>query len=102
MTYEGQTLDIVDSIMDKINRCSIFVCDITDNNPNVTYEFGRAAALGRPIIVLREKDSCEPKSDFNRYYYEKYDKEAHITYEKAIEKHMLACLKKDFHFDSII
>lgn len=102
MAYEGQTLDIVDNIMDKINRCSIFVCDITDNNPNVTYEFGRAAALGRPIIVLREKDSSEPKSDFSRYYYEKYDKTAHLTYEKAIEKHVLACLKKDFHFDSII
>ena len=102
MTYEGQTLDIVDNIMDKIKRCSIFVCDITDNNPNVTYEFGRAAALGKPIIVLREKDSCEPKSDFNRYYYEQYDKTAHVTYEQAIEKHIIACLKKDFHFNSIL
>ena len=55
-----------------------------------------------PIIVLREKDSCEPKSDFNRYYFEKYDKAALLTYERAIEKHILACLKKDFHFDSII
>lgn len=102
MTYEGQTLDIVDNIMDKIKRCSIFVCDITDNNPNVTYEFGRAAALRKPIIILREEDSSEPKSDFSRFYYEKYDKTAHLTYEHAIEKHIIACLRKDFNYNSII
>ena len=96
MAYEGKTLDIVDNIMDKIKRCSIFVCDITDNNPNVTYEFGRAVALEKPIILLKEKNSEEVKSDYNRLYREEYDKTAHITYEAAIKKHIVAILKKFF------
>lgn len=98
MTNEGATLNIVQDIMNKIKGCTIFIADITDNNPNVTYEMGWARALEKPTIILREKDAPEPSSDYKMDYYETYNKAAHLSLKEAINKHLIAVLSKEFGF----
>ncbi|MDR0744668.1 MAG: nucleoside 2-deoxyribosyltransferase [Holosporales bacterium] len=56
MTYTGDTVDIAQDILNKIEECGIFIANITGNNPNVTYEMGWARALKKPTILVREED----------------------------------------------
>lgn len=98
MTYEGATLNIVQDILEKIRDCNICVCDITNNNPNVTYEMGWARALGKPVIILREKSSEKPKSDYSMDYYDVYNKTAHTSLKKMIKKNLQAVLEKELSF----
>ena len=42
----------VDVFSDEIGRADLIVCDITDPNPNVMLELGRAQALKKPILLI--------------------------------------------------
>lgn len=86
MTYEGTTINIVNDIIDRLDNCDICFCDITGNNPNVTYEMGWARALKKHVVILKEEQSEEPKSDYRMDYYETYKKDASITLYDAVEK----------------
>lgn len=94
MTYEGSTVNIVNDIHERINKCDICFCDITGNNPNVTYEMGMAKALGKHVVILKEEKAEEPKSDYLLDFYSTFKKEAYITLEEAIDKNIKAILKK--------
>ena len=96
MTYQGSTVNIVNDIHDRINKCDICFCDITGNNPNVTYEMGMAKALGKYVVILKEETAEEPKSDYLLDFYSTFKKEAYITLEDAIEKNIKAILKQHY------
>lgn len=96
MTYQGSTVNIVNDIHDRINKCDICFCDITDNNPNVTYEMGMAKALGKYVVILKEENAEKPKSDYLLDFYSTFKKDAYITLEDAIEKNIKAILKKHY------
>lgn len=96
MTYQGSTVNIVNDIHDRINKCDICFCDITGNNPNVTYEMGMAKALGKYVVILKEENAEKPKSDYLLDFYSTFNKEAYITLEEAIEKNIKAILKKHY------
>lgn len=98
MTYEGHSINIINDVMDRVKHCDICVCDITGNNPNVTYEMGIARALGKKMILLREEGAERPRSDYQFDYYDTYKKDAYITYEECIEKNLKAILRKDYGF----
>lgn len=98
MTYKGTTINIVNDILTRINDCNICFCDITDNNPNVTYEMGMARALDRHLVLLREINSAEPKSDYKLDYYDTYKKNAYVTLEESIEKNLKAILKDKYNY----
>jgi nucleoside 2-deoxyribosyltransferase len=83
-------------ILDKIKACNIFIANIIDNNPNVTYEMGWARAMNKPIILLREEKSEEPKSDYKMLYYAVYKKEAHTTLQAAILENLKVVLSKEY------
>ena len=97
MTYEGASVNIINDIFEKIKNCQIFIANITNNNPNVTYEMGWARALNIPIIIAKEKDS-EPKSDYKLDSYFEYQKEAYTTLEDSISKHLKNILKDIYKF----
>nr|WP_314800508.1 hypothetical protein [uncultured Capnocytophaga sp.] len=97
MTYEGASVNIINDIFEKIKNCQIFIANITNNNPNVTYEMGWARALNVPIIIVKEKDS-EPKSDYKLDSYFEYQKEAYTTLKDGISKHLKNILKDIYKF----
>lgn len=94
MTYKGSTVNIVNDIHERIKNCDICFCDITDNNPNVTYEMGMAKALGKYVVILKEESAEKPKSDYLLDFYSTFKKDAYITLEEAIEKNIIAILEK--------
>ena len=100
MTYEGSTINIINDVFNRIENCNICFCDITGNNPNVTYEMGWARALKKHVVVLKEESAEGPKSDYGMDFYSTFKKEAYITLEEAIEKNLKAILKK--HYSIVI
>lgn len=98
MTYKGTTINIVNDVLTRINECDICFCDITDNNPNVTYEMGMARALSKHLVLLREINSAEPKSDYKLDYYDTYKKNAYVTLEESIERNLKAILKDKYNY----
>lgn len=100
MTYQGATMNIVNDIHDRIQKCDICFCDITGNNPNVAYEMGMAKALGKYVVILKEENAEEPKSDYLLDFYSTFKKDAHITLEEAVAKNIEAILKK--HYSALI
>ena len=72
MTHSGVSMDLIQDIFRKIEECSIFIADITNNNSNVLYELGFAKGKGKDcILILNKEKSTEPlKSDIqNELHY---------------------------------
>jgi hypothetical protein len=42
---------ILELVTERIENCSVIVADISDSNPNVSYEIGIAHTLGRPVVM---------------------------------------------------
>lgn len=96
MTYKGSTINIVNDIFHRIENCDICFCDITNNNPNVTYEMGWARAKNKYVVILKEETAEEPKSDYKLDFYSTFKKDAYITLEEAVEKNIKEILKKHY------
>ncbi|MCU0476397.1 MAG: nucleoside 2-deoxyribosyltransferase [Anaerolineae bacterium] len=47
--------NIINDVINAIDRADIVIADLTDNNPNVFYELGITHALGRPCITVVEE-----------------------------------------------
>lgn len=63
---EMGTLDIRSDIYEQIKKVHFCIADISSNNPNVFIEIGIARGMGKPIILLKSKEStCE--TPFNIY-----------------------------------
>ena len=56
MTGKGRSHSIIADIYKKIDECSIFIADITENNPNVLYELGIAFSKSKPLLIVLEKN----------------------------------------------
>ena len=96
MTYKGSTVNIVNDVLERITNCDICFCDITENNPNVTYEMGWARALNKHVVILKEENAEKPKSDYLLDFYSTFKKDAYITLEEAVDKNIKAILKKHY------
>ena len=98
MCEKGATQDQIQDIIKKIKKAKIVFADITDNNPNVLYEMGWARALeDKQVIIVRRKDSPEPKSDYKNDTYHVYDDSCRATsLAKVIEDNILEVLEKNY------
>lgn len=97
MEYQGKTRDIIDNMIKEINRCSIFVADITQGNPNVGYELGIARALKKPsILVRREGDDVSVPFDYEHDTRNTYNHNAIHTLEDIVYSNIVAILKADY------
>lgn len=98
MTYKGDTVEIVQDILNKIEDCRIFIANITGNNSNVTYEMGWARALKKPTILVREEESEEPKSDYKMLYHAVYKAENHLSLKTVVRENIEAILVKEYGY----
>lgn len=98
MCEKGATQDQIQDIINKIKKAKIVFADITDNNPNVLYEMGWARALeDKQVIIVRRKDSPEPKSDYKNDTYHEYDDSCRSTsLAEIIEDNILEVLEKNY------
>ncbi|QOG89305.1 hypothetical protein HUE46_04355 [Flavobacterium columnare] len=99
MQNKGATQDQIQDIINKIQNCGIFIGDISDNNANVLYETGWARALNKHTILVREKDSTKPKSDYSNDTYHSYKKSAlTVSLTKIVNENILDILKAKYGF----
>lgn len=97
MEYQGKTRDIIDNMIKEINRCSIFVADVTQGNPNVGYELGIARALKKPSILLRRQgDTVDIPFDYEHDTRNTYNHIAIHTLEEIVYNNIVAILKEDY------
>lgn len=94
MCNKGETQDQIQDIINKIKDCRIFFADITNNNANVSYELGWARALNKKVVLVKRKDTENPKSDYQNDTYHLYDDSARgISLGKVIEDNIVEILK---------
>jgi hypothetical protein len=99
MQNQGATQDQIQDIINKIQNCGIFIGDISDNNANVLYETGWARALNKHTILVREKDSAKPKSDYSNDTYHTYKNSARtVSLTKIVRENILEVLKTNYGF----
>ena len=55
ITRQKVQSDIYDWIVSSIRKSDIFLCEVTDKNPNIIYELGLAHAWGIPTLILSQK-----------------------------------------------
>jgi len=97
MESRGETQDQIQDIINKIKQCDIFIADISGNNANVLYETGWARALDKHVILVREKTSESPKSDYANDTYQIYNNDARgVTLKKIIMENIGEMLHKNF------
>ncbi|RQO40646.1 hypothetical protein DBR39_06815 [Chryseobacterium sp. KBW03] len=97
MQNKGETEDQIQDIINKIKECTIFFSDISDNNANVLYETGWARALNKHVILVREKDSQKPKSDYSNDTYHTYKNSARTkTLSKIIEDNIMEIMTSNY------
>ena len=52
--------DVAEMTLGEIRRADFVIADLTDNNPNVTYELGYARGLEKPLLVLVQRNARVP------------------------------------------
>ena len=57
---KGCTFDITREIEESIKKSGVVVCDVSEHNPNVYYEFGYAMAKEKSIILIAKDASILP------------------------------------------
>lgn len=61
-----------DNVWRSITQAGVIVADVSVPNPNVYYEIGLAAALGKPVFVFKQKGVQLP-ADFGGVHYYEYE-----------------------------
>lgn len=94
MNDEGLSGDMIDNIMDEIENCDVFIADITNSNPNVLYELGRAHALKKNNIIVKSDADSKTSSDIRniRHYVYKSNSKS-TTLLNEVKKNIIAHLQ---------
>ena len=94
MNDEGLSEDMIDNIVDEIENCDIFIADITNSNPNVLYELGRAHALKKNTIIVKSDADSTTSSDIRniRHYIYKGNSKS-TTLLNEVKKNIIAHLQ---------
>lgn len=94
MNDEGLSEDMIDNIVDEIENCDIFIADITNSNPNVLYELGRAHALKKNTIIVKSDADSKTSSDIRniRHYIYKGNSKS-TTLLNEVKKNIIAHLQ---------
>ena len=56
---EGDSDPIARGVLDAIGQTDVFIADVSGSSPNVMYELGYAAAMGKSIILLVSTDALD-------------------------------------------
>jgi len=83
---EAKTDYIVTGIIKRIVESDMLLCDISTKNPNVLYELGIRHAFGKPVAIIKDKDTGKIFDIQGLRYYE-YNESLRIdTVENDIVK----------------
>jgi hypothetical protein len=106
--YDGKKMiagDIIDNVINEIDRAEIVVINITGSNPNVLYETAICHALGVPCILISENlrkipfylngyrceeinfDEMAESTNILIEHIVNFDKDMHLYLENPIRKH---------------
>lgn len=93
MTNSGASIDLIQDIFRKIEECSIFIADITNNNANVLYELGFAKGKEKDYILILNEDKQETgvKSDYQNEL--RYQFKGYSDLNRKLKKHILKILQ---------
>lgn len=83
---------IIEDITRSIRECSIVIADITPNNANVYYELGFAHGIGKPAILLSDRNRDTLPFDISGFRLLFYDNTigGKKAVEDALRKHLEA------------
>ncbi|MDO4690426.1 MAG: hypothetical protein Q4A58_03925 [Fusobacterium sp.] len=80
---------ITEEIFKHLNEAELVISDITEHNPNCFYESGYRAALGKPLIFIKNKDVKIPFDIANtRIYDYDLDVEAAEEFKKSLKENI--------------
>lgn len=65
--------NIMNQVWQDIRRSEVIVADLTGENANVFYEMGLAHALGKAIIMIKQKNAPRVPFDLSNHKYKEYD-----------------------------
>lgn len=93
MNNNSPTHNIVVDIFEKIDKCKIFIADITNNNANVLYEYGYAKGRDKPCILLLNSDKKDEdvKSDYGLDL--RFEFSGHVGLKSNLREQLLSTLK---------
>ncbi len=74
---------IDDSVIRSVQEADICICDISEPNPNVYYELGRRDETGKPILLMKKKDSPQSPVDIATRRYLEYSWEGRYAIRDA-------------------
>jgi hypothetical protein len=91
---EDPTIDKskIEEIQDRIKNCTFAIADISEKNPNVYYEIGFAKALGKSVILIKNKHIGKLPFDIQALDVLTYDRDK-IGYND-INRQIIASLEK--------
>ena len=103
---EIKTDYIVTGIIKKIVESEMILCDISTKNPNVLYELGIRHAFGKPVAIIKDKET-EKVFDIQGLRYHEYNESLRIdTVKNDVEKIKEIILKtykaKEDDFNSVV
>lgn len=64
--------DLSTNVWRRITQAGVVVADVSVPNPNVYYEIGLADALGKPVLLFKQRGVALP-ADFGGVHYYEYD-----------------------------
>lgn len=86
--------DLNDIVWSNILAAGLIVADVSAGNPNVFYEIGLATALGKDVMLLKDKGIKPPADIRGRLYYEYELHDWDTVYEKLTEAFTDWCVSR--------
>lgn len=97
MTHKGKSFDLLNNLLDRIDKSGIVIADITNSNPNVIYELGYARSAKKHIIIVCEESYFKKVPfDFEHDLRRSYKKTALTELEDVVYTDLVAILKDDY------
>lgn len=81
--------DLTETIWNSLMKAGLIIADVSALNANVFYEIGLAHALGKDVMILKQKDSNIP-ADFGGSHYYEYELNNLPKYKKKLQKQIEA------------
>lgn len=95
--HENTPDSITQGILDSLFKYDLVIADLTGHNPNVFFEIGYRASIGKPIIHLKRKGESIPfdVSSIRTFDYDLTDLDVVAEIRERLEKAILSFIYED-------
>ncbi|MCB6414978.1 nucleoside 2-deoxyribosyltransferase [Faecalimonas umbilicata] len=95
--HENTPDSITQGILDSLFKYDLVIADLTGHNPNVFFEIGYRASIGKPIIHLKRKGESIPfdVSSIRTFDYDLTDLDVVAETRERLEKAILSFIYED-------